>query len=295
MKKIKLNKGASIALTIVACVVISAFGYMVYQRIQTIDFATQMEKLFSKNQDAIFSIDKIVTYSSANAIDDSEGKTMQDLNICQYTDIAIYIDSMANIKELVKESAAMGVSMVETNDEAATKVKEHTIKELYIDNIKINAASSKGKKTLSYKNPYKTAEFGTINYEEQQDRINFNVISTNVDNEKSDYTNPTFYADCSNPITLSYMNRNIVMGYAVSEGNSQIKFDGNLLQTVGVDLDDIACTVNFDIHLKNNLDQKFSCSVSVNIPLKNENKSIYSGYIYELEDNLQNKYKFFKQ
>lgn len=295
MRKIKLNERVTIVLILILCVVTSAFGFMIYSRIQSSDFANQMEKLYNKNQDAVFSVDKIVTYSSANAIDNSEGKTLQDLNVCQYTDIAIYLDNMTNIKELVKESAAMGVSMVETNDEASNKIKEHTIKELYIDNIKIDAASSKGKKTLSYKNPYKTAEFGDINYDEQQSRIDFDVVSTNVDNEKSDYSRPIFYADCSNPITLSYMNRNIVMGYAVSEGNTQVSFDGKLLQTVGVNLDDIACIVNFDIHLKNNLDQSFSCSVSINVPLKNENKSIYSGYIYEMEDNLQSKYKFFKQ
>lgn len=295
MKKIKLNKRDVVALTIFACLVVGAFCYVLYQRMKMDNFAIEMERVFSKNQNTVFSIDKIVTYSSASAIDNSEGKTMQDLNICQFADIAIYIDNMADIRELVKESKAMGVSTVETNDEAATKVKEHSIKELYIDNIKINSSTSKGRKTLAYKNPYKTAEFGEINYEEQQERINFDIISTNVDNERTDYSNPTFYADCSNPITLGFMNRNIVTGYSVSEANSQITFDGKILKSVGIDLEDIACTVNFDIHITNNLNQEFICSLDVKIPLESENRSIYDGYMYNLDNNLQNKYKFFKK
>ena len=317
MRKIKLNKRDVVALIIIAAIVISAFSYVLYKKIQTDNFAKEMEKLFNKNQNAVFGVDKIVTFSSANAIDNSEGQKMQDLNVCQFTDIAIYLDNMVNMGELVKEANAMGVSTVETNDEAATKVKEHTVKELYIDNIKINAATNKGEKTLSYKSPFKFSEFRKIilqtpntenqateennvedeiiEFGKQEERIVFNVVSTNVDNERSDYTNPTFYADCSNPITLNYMNGNIVTGYAVSGQDTQITFDGKILQSLGVDLRDLACNVEFDIHLTNNLDQEFVCSVGVSIPLESETKSIYSGYMYGMETNLQNKYKFFKK
>lgn len=321
MRKININKRDLLVLMIIAALVIGALGYVLYARAETFNFAKEMERLFNKNKDAVFSVDKIITFSSANAIDNSEGKTLQDLNVCQFTDIAIYIDNMVNITELVKESNAMGVSTVETNDEASTKVKEHTVKKLYIDNIQINTNSHKGEKTLAYKSPFKFSEFRkivlqtpdngaeatdansennqvqdeVIEFGEQQERIDFNVVATNADNERSDYTTPTFYADCSNPITLNYMNGNIVTGYSVSTDNTQITFDGKILQSVGVDLEDISGTINFDIHLVNNLDQEFVCSVSLDIPVKSENKSIYSGYMYSMENELQNKYKFFKK
>ena len=347
MKKIKLNKRDIVVLIILAFIVITAFIYVSYKQIEYYKFAKEMENLYTKNETPVFSIDKIVMYSSANAIDKSEGQTLQDLNVCQYTDMAIYIDNMVDINELVKESDAMGVSTENTDDEASRKIKEHTIKELYIDNIRLNEASNRGEKTLSYKSilsfakfrnatpsdseneeknddtensnneenkeknddtensnneenkenkdDQKNDEIETEDQEKQQERIDFEIISTNVDNERSDYTKPTFYADCSNPITLNYMNKNIVTGYAVSAQDTQIKFDGSILQSVGVNLADIACTINFDIHMKNNLNQEFICSVDIDIPLSNENKTIYNGYMYGMQNELQEKYKFFKK
>ena len=348
MKKIKLNKRDIVALMVIAIIVIAAFLYVSYKQLQYYMYAREMENLYTKNENPVFCIDKIVTYSSANAIDNSEGQTMQDLNICQYTDMAIYIDNMVDINSLVKESDAMGVSTEESNDEASRKIKEHTIKELYIDNIKIEGTSARGEKTLNYKSILRFAKFRDVEadsnveateqndnssekdttntaaeevdlldnnssennssenneetenkkketvFEEQPERIDFEIVSNNVENEMNDYTKPTFYADCSNPITLSYLNRNIVSGYAVSAGDTQIKFDGSILQNVGINLADIACKVSFDIHMKNNLDQSFSCSVGIDIPLSNENKTIYSGYMYGMQNELQDQYKFFK-
>lgn len=331
MKKIKLNKRDIVALVIIAILVIVSFIYVSYKQLQYYMFAKEMENLYTKNENSTFCIDKIVMFSSANAIDNSEGETLQDLNICQFTDMAIYIDNMADINALVKESDAMGVSTEETNDEASRKIKEHTVKELYIDNIKIEGSSARGIKTLNYKSPLRFGKFRNVEekteessesianpdgeenllnsssennennkkqqdnfFEEQPDKIVFEIISNNVDNERSDYTKPVFYADCSNPITLNYMNRDIVTGYAVSAEDAQIKFDGSILQSVGVNLADIACRVSFDIHMKNNLDQNFACSVGIDIPLSNENKTIYSGYMYGMQNELQNQYRFFK-
>ena len=334
MKKIKLNKRDIVGLVIIAIIVIGSFIYVSYKQFQYYKFAKEMESLYTKNENAVFSLDKIVLFSSANAIDNSEGQILQDLNICQFTDMAIYIDNMADIGSLVKESAAMGVSTEETNDEASRKIKEHTIKELYIDNIKINGASDRGKKTLTYKSILRFGKFRPsenkpqnnneednnntenntqnllndssntnennenkkeiIEFEEQPDRIDFEIITNNVENEKSDYSKPTFYADCSNPITLNYMNRDILTGYSVSAEDTQLKFDGSILKSVGINLEDIACTLNFDIHMKNNLDQSFACSVDIDIPLKSENKTIYDGYMYGMKNELQNKYRFFK-
>ena len=280
MKKIKLNKRDVVVLIVVACVIIGLFArFVVYEKIEEYKFAQAVETVYKKNENAIFAIDKIVLYSSANAIDNSEGKTLQDLNVYQYTDMAIYIDNTSYVRELTAEN---------------------TVKEMYIDNIKVNSATSRGEKTLSYKNPvgfgkFKAAESNNENQEGQQDRIDFEIIYTNEDNEKSDYTNPTFYTDCSNPITLNYTNKNIVTGYAVSTQDTQITFDGSILRSVGVSLEDIACTIDFDIHIKNNLDQEFVCSVGVKVPLNSENRSIYNGYMYSMNNELQKVYTFFKK
>lgn len=329
-KKIKLNKRDVVVLIVIVCIVIFIYAkYIIYKGIKDYQFATEMEAISSNNENAVFCIDKIVLYSSASAIDNSEGATMQDLDICQYTDIAIYIDNTSYITELTEEN---------------------TIKELYIDNIEIEEATSKGEKSLSYKNPLNYGKFQIVsqstseeeqdtqeeqdteeeqnteeeqevqenqdsdseqsieeeeNTEEEQDteeqqntqqgKIYYNIIYTNENNEKSDYSTPTYYTDCSNPITLTYTNNNIVTGYAVSVQDTQITFDGSILQSVGINLEDIQNKVSFDINIKNNLDEEFECSVVIDIPLNSETKSIYNDYVYVMENNLQSIYTFFKK
>ena len=322
MKKIEINKRDLLVLLIIAALVVGGCLYLFIKSYNEYKFSNQMESLYIKNKDKIFAIDKIVMYSSANAEDYSEGKIMQDLNICQYTDIAVYIDNMVDIKELAKEAAAMNASTVNTNDEASMKIKEHTIKELYIDNIQINPSSTRGIRTLTYKSANNFGKFKSskitedtgneeqsneetqnndqtlendVNNIEQPKRINFKILSTNVENDGNDYSEPTFYSDCSNPITLNYMNKNIVTNYKVTNQDTKIKFDGSILQSVGVVLEDLECYVSFDIHMKNNLDQTFTCSVETNIPLKSESRSIYNGYMYVMQDKLQDTFKFFKR
>lgn len=324
MKKIKVNKRDIIVLIVIACIIIFVCGkYIIYENMQAYKFANKMETISIENANPIFRIDKIVLYSSASAVDNSEGETLQDLNICQYTDIAIYIDNTSAIEDLTDEN---------------------TVKELYIDNIQINSDTGVGDKSLAYKSYVNYGKFkldeqsdeqqedsestesteNTIeitaedsantenindetteensadteneeeNNQEDDGRINFEILYTNEDNEKSDYKNPTFYTDCSNPITLGYVNENIVTGYAVSTEDTQIKFDGNILQSVGVNLDDIQCNISFDVHIKNNKDEEFTCGMDIDIPLESDDKTIYDGYMYGMQNNLQDLYKFFK-
>ena len=47
-----------------------------------------------------FEISKIINYSSAEAIDNSE--TLQDFDISQYSDFAIFIDNHSKIEELTE-------------------------------------------------------------------------------------------------------------------------------------------------------------------------------------------------
>ena len=60
-------------------------------------------------------------------------------------------------------------------------------------------------------------------------RIDFKVINTNQENESQNYSEPTFYTDCSNPITLGYLNKDIVTNYSVSDDSKSISFNGKVL------------------------------------------------------------------
>lgn len=54
---------------------------------------------------------------------------------------------------------------------------------------------------------------------------------------------------------------------------------GTLLKRCSVLLNQISTSFSFDIHITNNLDQEFICSVYIDIPLETENESIYNGKV----------------
>lgn len=236
-------------------------------------FANEMIEIADQNEDTIFNIQKILLYSSANAIDNSEDQSLKDMSICQYTDISIYIDNTSSITELTNEN---------------------TIKQLYIDNIVITSNADMGTKILNYKNPLDFGKFKMIETPENN-RIDFNIVNTNSENENNDYANPTFYTDCSNPISLGYMNKNILTNYAVSRDVNTVSFNGKVLQEANINLEDINYTLTFKINIINNLNQKFVYNMKLDINLNDSNGGIYNGYVYKGKNTKGNEYRFFKE
>lgn len=234
-------------------------------------FANEMIALADENEKPIFNIQKVLLYSNANAIDNSKDQSLKNVNICQYSDISIYIDNTSTISELTNEN---------------------TIKQLYIDDIK--ATSVLGTKVLHYKSPLDFGKYKEI-LAPTDNRIDFNIINTNSENESTDYSNPTFYTDCSNPITLGYVNNDILTNYSVSESSSTITFNGKVLKEANINLDDINYTLTFKIHIVNNLNQKFSYNMNLNVNLNDENGGIYNGYIYKGKTTSGSEFNFFKE
>ena len=242
------------------------YGNIIYKNIKRYNFAKDMINIVEKNEKPIFSVEKIYLCSSANVIDNSVEKNLQDLSIYQYADIAIHINNRKNIEELTNKN---------------------TIKQLYIDNISLEASSDIGEKSLFYTNSLNIGQNTDFQNAVATDRIDFNIIYTNSDNNMADYSKPTFYTDCSNPITLKYLNNNIVKGYKMNE-DSSISFDGKLLKKVGIPVDDIKCNIKFRVNIINNNEEKFSCWLNFDIPLDNLyskgttiNSAITSGEKYD--------------
>ena len=264
MKKIKI-KHHKIVLTIfilLLCILSFLYYDLIFKFSYAKDeFSTQVEKIANQNENPIFKIQKILIYSSANAIDKSENESLQDLSILQYSDIAIYLDNTSTVYDLTNEN---------------------TVKELYIDNISIQPDSDKGHQYINYKSPFEFAEYKEIE-ELNSDKIEYNIVSTNDENNHTDYATPTFYTDCSNPITLEYMNENIVTNYATSSDSNTISFNGKVLQEAGIDLNDINYTLNFTIHIVNNLNEEFICPVRLKVDLSGNDGGIYKG---EKNENL---------
>ena len=262
MKKIKV-KNHKLVLTIlilILCILSVLYYDLIFRETFARDlFTNQVVELAQANEKPIFKIQKIILYSGANAIDNSENESLQDLSILQYTDIAIYLDNTSTIYDMTNEN---------------------TIKELYIDNIDIKTGSDKGDQYINYKNALDFAKYKDIE-EPESAQIEYNIVTNNDENDSTDYSKPTFYSDCSNPITLEYMNKDIVTNYAPSDSSNTISFNGKVLQEAGINLEDVNYTLSFNINLVNNLNEHFVCTVRLNVDLSGDDGGIYKGYKYE--------------
>ena len=216
-------------------------------------YAEETEKFVEENKNPIFSIDKIILCSSATAVDNSDGK-LNDLNISQYTDISLYINNKGRSEEITAEN---------------------TVNQLFINNIKVENQIQGSKKIFNYKNPLYSGKYVELpNW--QNDGILFNVVNTNEKNENANYDENIFYTDCSNPISLGYINKNFLVNGVVNRSNAVINFDGSILKDAEVDLETLKTKISFSVNLTNNFNENFVCNVSLDIDLDSENEEIYS-------------------
>lgn len=223
----------------------------------------------NEDEETIFEIDNILLYSSANALNNSETqKDYWNLNIYQYTDMSININNHVYSDKLTSKNL---------------------VSKLYIDNVNFSIKPTLGSPGLFYKNPNSLGMPVVDDLDNQiTDRMDFTVNSVN---STVDYTKPSFYTDCSNPLTLSYVNSNVYSSLIIKNNASSVTFDGSLLQKSGTKLSNIQATVNFTIHIENALGEEYICDVEIPIPLEDESQSILDGhYVTELT-NLE-EYKF---
>ena len=271
--RIKNEKKAIIIAFVFLFAVIYGYWHFIFSpTIENWKFANQSYAFTTENEEPIFKIKEIILYSSAYALDKSEGEVLRDLDLHQFTDISISIDNKSYISDLSNKN---------------------TVSELYIDNIRITKNSDKGNSTLNYKNPFMFGKYQDSS--EQSKRIDFRILHTNADNQNNDFSEPTFFTDCSNPITLGYLNKNIKTNDQILQSNEKIDFNGKLLKLANIPIEDISYKLNFQIHLKNSLEESYVYTVDLNIPLEDNNSSIYDGYIFKVMHNQSKSYYFLKE
>ncbi len=241
-------------------------GYNVSRAyINKVSFENDIVDIANKNSESIFSVNNITLFSSADSKSEIQSNSSLTLNnLYQYTDIAIFINPID--KELSYKN---------------------TLKDLYIDNINFVSSPTEGNPSLYYKNINK---FATSNFSEDnkiRNDIHFNI--SEEDNE--DLNTPILYNNCANPITLCYINNNIKTDFTLPDALSQITYDGSLLKKCGIPLSSIACSISFDIHITNNLDQEFICPIYIEIPLEINGSTIYDGKVL-LKNNVE--YTFYR-
>lgn len=258
MKKRKINLIA-VVIIIIILFIISIFGYKYIFEVETLRsrYAEESVTFIENNNNPLFRVGQIILYSSATATDNSDGQ-LKDIDISQFTDMSIYIDNKRKLEEITPEN---------------------TISELYITNIKIENASKSGEKIFNYKNPKKTGKYVELN-NWQQDGILFSIINTNPKNDLANYDENIFYTDCSNPISLGFINKNILTNCEVSGDIGTINFDGSILKNANINLNDLKTKISFSINITNNYNEKYVCDLELDLDLTND--EIYSGYAVKM-------------
>ena len=269
--KNKLNeKVKKIILTIIVIILIIILGILskqfVQKQIAKKSFENKVLDFAKKNQTTIFSIDKIVLFSSCDSKNKTSSQTNFTIeNLYAYTDMAIFINNNSDEHTL-----------------------ENTLKSLKISNIKITQNQNIGQPNLYYKS---INDFAKSNWNEEniiKDELEFNISQE----DQTDLSKPTLYNNCANPITLSYINQNIKTDYTIIDTTNPITYDGTLLKKCAVPLSSLKTQIYLEIEIENNKTQKFRTNINIDIPYQDDEKSIYDGNLIVKKEVNNNFYRY---
>lgn len=265
--KEKVKKIIYICIIIILTIILIFLFQKIYNSLlQKNTFEKNAINFAEKNEKKIFSIDKVIFFSSC----DSKNKTSSPTNftienLYTYTDIALFINNNSDENTL-----------------------ENTLKDVKINNIKFTKQPELGKPNLYYKsiNNFAKSELEEKNLIEEV--LEFEVVSK----DEADLSKPLLYNNCANPITLSYINQNIKTDYTMTDTQNPVTYNGKLLERCQIQLDEIETEISFDIEIENNKNQKFKTSVFLDIPYKNNNETIYNGNYKLTKDTQFNFYRY---
>lgn len=154
-------------------------------------FENSIISFAEKNKEKIFSINKIIFFSSCDSKNKTSSKTNFTIeNLYTYTDIALFIDN---------------------NSEENTM--ENTLKNVKITNIKVTKEPTLGQPNLYYKSVEKFAKSEIDENNIINGELKFEITSEN----QANFDKPILFNNCANPITLSYVNQNIKTDYTMTD------------------------------------------------------------------------------
>lgn len=194
----------------------------------------------------------MILYSSA--FGENKNTTFQQtswiLNIFQYSDIAIYLENNGD-----------------------TLDSFNTVKKLYLENMTVETPKI-GSPNLYYLD---SLNFGTPTINENYkiaDSLEFTVLNDANKEDNIQYNTPVFFTDCSNPITLKYVNQALKENFEITS-NEPVFFNGKLLKMANISLPDLETRIGFRIHVVNHENQDFYYDLSLPITLENEKNSVF--------------------
>lgn len=254
-KNKKLVKQIIFIILIIVLIVILffLFNHIYNQLRKKKEFENGILSFSEKNEETVFSINKIVFFSSCDSKNKTSSQTNFTIeNLYAYTDIAIFIDN--GQKEISSEN---------------------TLKNVKITNIKFTKQPESGTGNLYYKNVNNFAKSEIDENNKIENELQFETTSE----DEADLNKPVLYNNCANPITLSYVNQNIKTDYTMTDTQNPITYNGKLLKRCGVSVNSINTSISFDIEIQNNKKQKFRTTIYFDIPYEDEDKSINDGSI----------------
>ena len=239
-------------ITIILIVILIFLGKNTYKKLLCCkNFENSIISFSKNNEKKIFSIDRVVLFSSSDSKNKSSSATNFTIeNLYSFTDIALFINNNSDENTL-----------------------ENTLKSVKISNIKFTKEPILGSPALYYKKLDNFAK-GEIN---EENKINESLEFEIVQEDEVNLNRPMLYNNCANPITLSYINQNIKTDYTITDTENPITYNGSLLKRCGVSISSIETALSFDIEIENNKNQKFRTTVSLSLPYEDGEKSIYDG------------------
>lgn len=281
---IKFLKTNWIKLFLILCsliIIIALFLFIVPNWLGRNKFTDELDRFANKS--SVFSLSKIYCYSSASGINNTEGKAMWDVNVSQYTDIALGL-SINNVNNDLTNNLG------NSNSQVVDTSPKYSISKIYIDNISFSNNST-GTLSLGY---IPILNFGLIsndeltNPEKQQNKIDFNIVNDKETLLNNILQEPSIDKNLVLPITLRYLNSNIKTNHTITNIEEKLTFDGSILKRASIPLSSIKNEVTFTIHIVTNSSEEYIYPIHLQIPLQNEDnsKNIYDGsYSQELEFN----------
>lgn len=245
----KINKNIILKITIILVLIILfiVLIFLNYSDIKRRNAVTNiLDDATTINNNTSFCINSTYLYSSAAAQNVVTSNTSWNLDLYQYTDIALYISATQNVSNI------------------------------YIDSFSCNNLSL-GSPFLYFKN---LNNFGVFEETSKTDRIDFEIIPTT---QELDFSKPQIYSDLSNPITLEYANL-IFENHEINNTNT-LTYNGSLLKSAGVTLSSISATISFKIHIITDTNEEHTYPISFEIPLSDSSSSIYNGSFTKIIEN----------
>lgn len=280
----KLIKQIIFSILIIILIIILIFLFnQVYNKLRRKkNFESDVASFSEKNEKTIFSINKIVFFSSCDSKNKTSSQTNFTIeNLYAYTDIAIFLnnDSIQENKKTQNEEENTNTEEnnveIDTEKSKEKNTAENTLKNVKITNIKFTKQPELGIGNLYYKNVNDFAKSEINENNKIKDELKFETTSAS----EANLSKPVLYNNCANPITLSYVNQNIKTDYTMTDTQNPITYNGKLLKRCGVSVKSINTSISFDIEIENNKNHKFRTTVYFDIPYENEDKSINDGSI----------------